>query len=352
MDPTEKWRPATWWQNNGVSDLWPAINNSHFQAPILQTGVLRVRLLFISTNVRSFHFCSWAKVKKMKRLSRWQLQITWFILSSCLVSYLTQREGKKKKPWEETAADEYLWLIMEEPFLLGLHHSTLNCHEGHKRHDSSSIVRVQIDLSINMSGSQSSSHQLCHQESHLMSWAAFFSCVQSFVGNNENSKHPGSKLETSRRNFWEMNVWARVFVHVFVLTLLPQMRLRLILICKINASVFGFVLLRLERFVCLNEKAAVKLLSWFCGLVTRTPCGRQQWVWYRAKLTMNLSILGQWWHTVQLQKFPRPWTPRDHICSRSRALASIWGLTSRFKVYFRHWSRVTRVTERESWFKR
>lgn len=43
MNPTEICRPTTWWQNNGVSDLWLAINNSCFQAPILQTGVLRVR---------------------------------------------------------------------------------------------------------------------------------------------------------------------------------------------------------------------------------------------------------------------------------------------------------------------
>lgn len=53
MNPTQKCRPATWWQNNGVSDLWLAINNSGFQAPILETGVLWVCLLFISNNFHS-----------------------------------------------------------------------------------------------------------------------------------------------------------------------------------------------------------------------------------------------------------------------------------------------------------
>lgn len=43
-----------------------AINNLGFQASMLQTGVLRVRLLFISSNFQSFHFHCWERVKENK----------------------------------------------------------------------------------------------------------------------------------------------------------------------------------------------------------------------------------------------------------------------------------------------
>lgn len=69
VNSTEKCGPTTWWQNNGLSDLWPTINKSCFQAPILQTGVLRVRPradtyvpLFISAF--PFRFWTWQRVTK------------------------------------------------------------------------------------------------------------------------------------------------------------------------------------------------------------------------------------------------------------------------------------------------
>lgn len=65
-------------------------------------------------------------------------------------------------------------------FLLGPYHRSRRISAARtlkNSHDSASISRAQIDLSINTSGSQSSSHQLCHQQSHPMSLAVFFSSV-------------------------------------------------------------------------------------------------------------------------------------------------------------------------------
>lgn len=54
-------------------------------------------------------------------------------------------------------------------------------------------------------------------------------------------------------------------------------------ICEVSVFSFNVRLIwNLEQF-----------LSWFCGLVTRTLCGRQQWGRHRTKHGMNMPILGQ-----------------------------------------------------------
>lgn len=79
------------------------------------------------------------------------------------------------------------------------------CRGGHRRHVTASIARIQIDLGINMSGSQSSSHQFCHQQTPPMSLAAFFSCVivhvrftKSLVARNRKTKNIISCIWTDR----------------------------------------------------------------------------------------------------------------------------------------------------------
>lgn len=111
MNPMEKCRPATWWQNNGVSDLWLAINNSCFQAPYSKqvfyesAPELTHVLLFISANFPGFHFFSWQRVKKIKQLQWWQLQITWFILFFLpLFGFITNPSSKERNSQEEILA--------------------------------------------------------------------------------------------------------------------------------------------------------------------------------------------------------------------------------------------------------
>lgn len=76
VNPAEKCRPATWWQNNGVSDLWPAINNSCFQAPYCKQVFYESAhpttspsalppLLSVAASVCSLR--SWPRVKKCHR---------------------------------------------------------------------------------------------------------------------------------------------------------------------------------------------------------------------------------------------------------------------------------------------
>lgn len=165
MNPTEKCRPATWWQNNGVSDLWLAINSSGFQAHILQTGVLRVRphtdtspaVHFQQLTEFPFLFLTKGLKKTNKQLVGWRVET---ILSIIFIW------GGKKKFWEETPATlrlnyEYLpccdWSLTKPLFLYlrGRTMSAARTYNSYKNHKKT----FQIDLIINMLGSQSPSQQ-------------------------------------------------------------------------------------------------------------------------------------------------------------------------------------------------
>lgn len=69
--------------------------------------------LFISTNFQGFHFYPRLRVKKMKPRSRWQHQITSFILYFPVWFYICL-SSRKSKSWGETLGP---WQLIGEHFL-------------------------------------------------------------------------------------------------------------------------------------------------------------------------------------------------------------------------------------------